>query len=172
MYLEWPEEMVELGFITKEQYQNQCIKLIRSMYGNVDAALRWQRCFVETCTDKEGNIKLTQSQVDPCLLYKRNDKGETTLLVVMYVDDILVSGQPKTIRWFMNEFKQKFKITELGQMKKHLGIWYDWKKDQDGEPYVRATMVSEIRRCRKYCLIILPVREVCKRLTVPLPEEE
>ena len=41
MYLEWPEEMVELGFITKEQHQKQCIKFIRSMYGNVDAALRW-----------------------------------------------------------------------------------------------------------------------------------
>ena len=83
--------------------------------------------------------------MDPCLLYKKNDKGETQLLVVMYVDDVLVSGQPKTIRWFLNEFKKKFKITELGQMKKHLGIWYEWKKDSGGEPYVKATMNEMIK---------------------------
>ena len=41
MYLEWPESMKELGFINKKEEAEQCIKLVRSMYGNVDAALRW-----------------------------------------------------------------------------------------------------------------------------------
>ena len=38
MYLKWPEAMYELGCITKHQLDNECIKLVRSMYGNVDAA--------------------------------------------------------------------------------------------------------------------------------------
>ena len=140
MYLQWPDKMMELGFINQDQMQNQCIKLVRSMYGNVDAALRWQRCFVEVCTMDKGEIKLKQSQVDPCLLYKQDKDGKLVLIVVMYVDDVMVSGMPDMIRWFMTEFKKKFNITEMGQMKKHLGIWYDWKRDTNGEPYVVARM--------------------------------
>ena len=28
----------------------------------------------------------------------------------------------------------------MGELKKHLGIWYRWKKDSKGESYVKATM--------------------------------
>ena len=74
MYLRWPEGMKELGFITEFEQQNKYNKLVRSMYGNIDAALRWQKCFVETCIDPKGEIKCEQNKVDPCLLLKRNEK--------------------------------------------------------------------------------------------------
>ena len=41
MYIEWPEEIVDLGIITKEFLGGYCILLLKSMYGNVDAALLW-----------------------------------------------------------------------------------------------------------------------------------
>ena len=140
MYLKWPEGMRELGFITEEQEKNECIKLVRSMYGNVDAALRWQKCFVETCIDPDGELQCEQSQTDPCLLIKRNDEGEVILLIVCYVDDVLMSGRSEDIKEFMQKFKKKYNITELGRMKKHLGMWYEWKKDEKGEPYIKVTM--------------------------------
>ena len=31
MFIEWPEGMVELGFLTKEQYKSTCVELCRSM---------------------------------------------------------------------------------------------------------------------------------------------
>ena len=31
MYLEWPESMKELGFITKKEESKQCIKSVRPM---------------------------------------------------------------------------------------------------------------------------------------------
>ena len=40
MYIHWPPGIVELGFITEEQKRTTCVQLRRSMYGNVDAALR------------------------------------------------------------------------------------------------------------------------------------
>ena len=92
MYLKWPEAMYELGCITKHQLDNKCIKLVRSMYGNLDAALRWQKCFIDACTDPNGKIKYEQSKVDPCLLLKKNENNEAILLVVRYVNDILFSG--------------------------------------------------------------------------------
>ena len=35
--LEWPEGMVEMVFISSKDKEENCIKLVRSMYGNVDA---------------------------------------------------------------------------------------------------------------------------------------
>ena len=64
MYLEWPEGMIELGFITREQARYSCIKLVKSMYGNVDAALRWMNAFTRVLIKDAG---LTQSYA--CLLY-------------------------------------------------------------------------------------------------------
>ena len=82
------------------------------MYGNIDAALRWQKCFVETCIDPDGELKCEQSQTDPCLLMKRNDKGEVILLIVCYVDDVLMSGKPEDIKEFMQKFKKKYNIID------------------------------------------------------------
>ena len=39
MYIEWPDGMVELGFLTQKQRRSTCVELLQSMYGNVDAAL-------------------------------------------------------------------------------------------------------------------------------------
>ena len=122
MYLKWPEGMRQLRFITEEQEKSECIKLVRSMYGNVDAALRWKKCFVETCIDPDGELRCEQSQTDPCLLTKRNDEGKAILLIVCYVDDVLMSGRPENIKEFMQKFKKKYNMTELGRMKKHLGM--------------------------------------------------
>jgi hypothetical protein len=39
-YIEWPTGMLELGFITQQEYEECCILLLKSMYGNVVAALK------------------------------------------------------------------------------------------------------------------------------------
>ena len=36
VYAEWPEGIVELGFITEEDLRKYCILLERPMYGGVD----------------------------------------------------------------------------------------------------------------------------------------
>ena len=61
MYLEWLESMRELGFITKEgEEEEKCLKLVRSMYGNVDAALRWQKSFIKLCTNDEKIVNIAK----------------------------------------------------------------------------------------------------------------
>ena len=47
MYIDKPDGIVELGFISEEQKRTTCVQLRRSMYGNVDTALRWQRDFTD-----------------------------------------------------------------------------------------------------------------------------
>ena len=56
------------------------------------------------------------------------------------MDDTLVTGTKGMIDWFCDIVQEKFTITDLGELKKHLGIWYRWKTDSKGERYVEATM--------------------------------
>ena len=91
-YLEWPEGMVDLGFITEDERREYCIKLKRSMYGNVDAALLWQKDFTKTVTE-DMKFDLIQSKVDPCLYFKKDENGVVILMVIVYVDDTIVTGK-------------------------------------------------------------------------------
>ena len=112
-----------------EQKEDQCIKLLTA-YGNVDAALRWQKAFIKLCTVEE--IGCIQSQTDPCMLCKCNETGELQLIIEVCVDDILISGKEEEIHKFKTKFKQTYKITDLGKLKWHLGIWYEWIKTKEG----------------------------------------
>ena len=49
-------------------------------------------------------------------------------------------GAKKEVEWLYTEIQKKFNIEVLGRLKKHLGIWWDWKKDEHGETYLEGTM--------------------------------
>jgi len=100
---EGPKEMTELGFLTKEQLEKKCNMLLNSMYGNVDAALRWIRLKTKfLISDKVG---MNQSQTDPCVT----------------VDDCAVGGTRKAIEELLVKVESEFNITRGGRLKKHLG---------------------------------------------------
>ena len=63
------------------------------------------------------------------MLYKLNDTGELQLIIAVYVDNVLISGNDKEIHKFKKKFEQTCKIIDLGKLKRHLGIWY--KKDKE-----------------------------------------
>ena len=96
----------------------------------MDAALRWQRAFIKLCTNDE--IGCVQSQADPCMLYKSNETGKLKLIVAVYVDNVSISGKEKEICKFKTTFKQTYKITDLGKLKRHLCIWYEWIRNEEG----------------------------------------
>ena len=110
--------------------RRKCIKFVRSMYGNVDAALRRQKAFIKLCTNDES--KCIQSKTDPCMLYKRNQKGKICLMIAVYVDDVLMVRESENIKIFKEQFRKRYKITDLGKLKKYLGVWYKWIKNDEG----------------------------------------
>lgn len=138
MFIDLPAGLIELGFITQEEADLYCIQLMNSMYGNVDAALRWILLKTEYLTGPE--IMMTQSRADPCIFFKRDSDGEPALILAMTVDDCAVAGKPETIEWLLKKIEKKFKITRGGKIRKHLGIDYDWKLDEQGKPYIEARM--------------------------------
>jgi Reverse transcriptase (RNA-dependent DNA polymerase) len=67
-----------------------------------------------------------------------------TLILALYVDDTLCLGHEQEISWLYNNIEKRFKIERLGQLKKHLGIWYEWKQEQ-GETIIEATIPQLIK---------------------------
>ena len=94
-FIELPPELVDLGFMTQEEYYNTCIELQGGMYGNVDAELLYFIRFSTYATSKEG-LDLEQSKSDPCLFFKR-ENGKTIGVIVIYVDDCVIAGEKEFI---------------------------------------------------------------------------
>ena len=140
VYAEFPEGMVELGYMTQEEVDKYVAKLGSSMYGNVDAALLWFNTLIDFLTSEEPNGPgLLQSKSDPCILYKRRN-DETVLLCALTVDDSLIAGKPDDVKWLKTEIEKRFNITHLGRLRKHLGVYYDFDKDSNDDVVLKASM--------------------------------
>ena len=62
------------------------------------------------------------------MLYKHHETGELQLIVAVYVDDVLISGKEEVIHKFKTKFKQKYKIIDLGKLKRHLSSYAQQRK--------------------------------------------
>ena len=125
-YIELPPGLVELGFMTQEEYDKTCIMLQGGMYGNVDAALLYFIRFTTFATSEEG-LGLEQSKTDPCIFFKRNERGQTIGIIIIYVDDCLIAGDETFITNMKYKLKQEFGTVEDGQLRKLLGVRYKWE---------------------------------------------
>jgi hypothetical protein len=119
IFAECPEGMVELGYITEEEQKRFCIQLTRPMYRGVDVPRLFMKTLWRYLTKK---MNMFQSLVDTCLHYRKNTTGEVILMAVVHADSILLVGKKETIEKFKSELKKRFKILDLGRLKKHLGV--------------------------------------------------
>ena len=99
------------------------------MYGNVDAALLYFTRFTEYAINKNG-LNLTQSKSDPCLFFRKIN-GKTMGIIVIYVDDCVIAGEKTFIDEMKGKLKSEFGVVEDGQLKKILGVRYDWQNLSD-----------------------------------------
>ena len=129
-YIDLPPGMIELGFMTEEEYRTSCIELNGGMYGNVDSALMYFVRFRDYATKKEG-LDLRQSSADPCLFYRVNESNKTIGVIVVYVDDCLIAGEKEFIEEMKMKLKQEFGVVEDGQLRKLLGVRYNWVNLED-----------------------------------------
>ena len=136
MYITVPEAVVALGLLTQDEANKLLYKLNKTMYGNVDAALRYFLKFKRILLD----LGLKQCKSDPCVFYRENGSGELLLMIAVHVDDSLVAGRQSEVTKLMDEFEQHLKIERLGPLKKHLGVWWEFCTDDDGEIFLKASM--------------------------------
>ncbi len=140
MFIELPQEMVLLGFITKEERQEYVAELTASMYGNVDAALQWFKAHKNILL----GLGLVQSKADPCVFIQRDKRG-LKLAICSHVDNTAVVGQKPDVEAMMTEYEKHLKIERLGELKKNLCIWWEWHQDKGGS-YLTATLPQMITK--------------------------
>jgi len=98
------------------------------MYGNVDAAFCFFKKYSGILVDELG---FTQSLSDPCIFYKHKENGHLAIVISTHVDDSLFGGWKHKLEEFYIQFMHHLKIERLGQLKKHLGVWWTWLMDKD-----------------------------------------
>ena len=125
IYIDLPPGLDKLGFISEEDYDDTCIELNGGMYGNPDAALLYFIRFRDYTIDEKG-LGLRQSEADPCLFYKKELSGKVRGVIVVYVDNCLIPGDPPFIKEMKEKLKSDFGVVEDGRLKKLLGVRYEW----------------------------------------------
>ena len=137
VFVDWPEGLVELGLMTQEEFNETCARLGTSMYGNVDAALLWFNMLTGHMTD-EDKMNMKRSLTDPCVIYEQENE-RLKLMTGVNVDDTLALGREEDLQSFVDEISKRFNVTVQKEVKKHLGVDYEWGEDEFG-PYAKASM--------------------------------
>jgi hypothetical protein len=93
-------------------------KLVKSLYGLRQAARNWY-VTIRGWFMKYG---FKPSTADPCVFIKRDDAGNT-LVVVLYVDDMMIAGSNKrVVDAFKAAIEKQFDVKDLGDLKWILGM--------------------------------------------------
>ena len=93
-----------------------CVKLLKALYGLVQAARQWWMKFKSVLS----GIGYHPSGMDPCLFMK-NKPDKTKSFVTIYVDDGIVFGTEQDIKETMSALNKSFKVKSLGPLQHFVG---------------------------------------------------
>ena len=142
IFIEMPEGLAPHLFYNKGMdLGDVVIKLRRAQYGLVQSPRLWMQTFSKILI----NLGLKQCRTDPCLFVLCDSKGTNLAMVVVYCDDCILTGHFKHISEIKKGIARSVKILDLGKLKRHLGVDYEFGKDQEGH-FIKASM-SEYHAC-------------------------
>ena len=98
-------------------------RLNKTLYGLKQSPREWNQVIDKYL--KSTGFK--QSKVDTCL-YFRNE-NEKLILIGVYVDDILTVGKGKVLENFREELRNRFEISEGGDLEWYLGMAINKRED-------------------------------------------
>jgi Reverse transcriptase (RNA-dependent DNA polymerase) len=75
-----------------------CLFLKKAMYGLVQAAKQWWRKFISMLVEE---FKFNKIQADASVLIRKDEEG--VIILCIYVDDVLMVGDPKAIQKTVNQ---------------------------------------------------------------------
>ena len=87
---------------------------------------------------------------NPCIFFKHDGTGNLMMIISTHVDDLLIGRNRNHIDMFYKEFLGHLKLKILGKLKKHLGVWWEWRKDpKTKEIYLKASMPKMLREIKQ-----------------------
>ena len=108
LYMETPEGFENPGFW----------KLNKAIYGLKQAGRMWNNKINETLL----KLGFTRTKSEPCVYCKRDNKGNISCILAIYVDDIIISGKKNEINYVKSEIKNIFDLSDIGPVDFIIGI--------------------------------------------------
>jgi transposase InsO family protein len=121
------------------------VKLLKSLYGLKQAGELWYKLLIS----KFIKFGFKEIAHDVCVFIKRDEETGIVIILIIYVDDIIVTGNDElTIDTFIDTLADEFtKLHELGEIKRYIGI--DIERDEINhrikltqQPYTKAVIDS------------------------------
>lgn len=110
VYMHQPESYVVSG-----QEQKVC-RLTKAIYGLKQAARAWNL----NCTNRYQNWVFAKVQPINALYIQTTDN--TTIYVIVYLDDFLIAGEDKNINKLISNLNKEYPVTDLGEAKYYFEI--------------------------------------------------
>lgn len=124
------------GFIVKGQ-EDKVYKLNKALYGLRQAPRAWNVKLNKILR----SLNFQRCSKEPSLY--RREENEKLLVVVVYVDDLLVTGTSvEIILEFKREMESKFEMSDLGKLTYYLGI--EVRQEEDGIVLVQDRYAMKI----------------------------
>jgi hypothetical protein len=117
--------------------EHDVIRLMMSQYGCAQSAWIWSKKFASIVTNSV--CQLQQCKTDPCIFYRRDDDGKVVLLMAAFIDDEILAGKRYAIKDVMRGLQEHVTISDLGPLRRHLGV-YSTKGEDDEGPYYETGM--------------------------------
>lgn len=112
IYMKVPEGLSEIITVP----DGTCLKVLKSLYGLVQAARQWWKTFLSFLVTKLG---YTRSEIDPCLVHKQDANGY--VYICIYVDDALIVGDNVAKEAAIAEISKEYSIKRMGNMDEYIG---------------------------------------------------
>ena len=103
----------------KQANRKVCLKLNHALYSLVQAARSWWLKFVNALV----NVGFEQGEVNGCLQFWKNEYG--ILILILYVDNCLLTGDVLAIESGINSIKKMFIVTITKNVEEYLGCRID-----------------------------------------------
>ena len=130
IYMEAPEGI--------DASDDEVVKLEQTIYGLVQPA----RQFWKKLRNVLKTLGFGGGDIDPCLLYKKTDKG--IVLIGLYVDDLLIIGDPNDIDKTIAGLKKHFSVKVEDDINDYLSCEIHFSDDGTkawiGQPHLIAKM--------------------------------
>ena len=119
LYVDQPK-----GYEQKGKGTKLVCRLLKSLYGLKQSANNWRGVLCQFFADHD----FVQSKAETCVFIKCNKKGK--LICVIWVDDIIVVASTEEMLIYGKKIlKDKFRMKDLGEIRKFLGINFERKED-------------------------------------------
>jgi len=159
IYMNLPEGMEGEG--------NECLLLLKALYGLVQGARQWWKKFVGILK----NIEFKGGFADPCLMIKRSNDG--TVFASIYVDNNFCVGHKPALKSFVEDLKQQgltMKVSD--KLTDYLSCSIKFSNDRKqawiGQPHLIAKLREKfghlVRDMQSYCTPGMPGQRVVNKV--------